>query len=298
MRRPLRVTVMLATLAVSGCREEPATRTAATVPRRNKPGVSITMDALHLAGGIPPNWEFSPPLGDREAGRRAFVDFGCSSCHRVAGEPFTAPDGGPTLGPELTNMGAHHPPSYFAESIVNPDAVLVNGPGYIGPDGHSTMPEYPDMTIQQVGDLVAYLSSLTTWAVVAADHSHTATAPRPFPPARPAPAPEPAKAFLLQSYDVKPGQLDAFVSWFANGGAKRLRGIDGLLGIDTFVDFTRDGNPYTTVFAFRDELAAQRFLDDPLAQALGREFDGYLGEHTRSDVATRPLYRVPVLSSP
>jgi hypothetical protein len=50
-------------------------------------------------------------------------------------------------------MGAHHPAEYFAESIVNPNRVIVLGPGYTGADYSDTM------SIRQLVDLVAYLKS-------------------------------------------------------------------------------------------------------------------------------------------
>ena len=65
------------------------------------------------------------------------------------------------VGPDLTRMGAMHPPEYFAESIINPNAVLTEGPGYVGEDGRSKMPSYSEiLTIEQLIDLVAYLKSL------------------------------------------------------------------------------------------------------------------------------------------
>src|SRR5712664_3280158 len=120
--------------------------------------VRITMAALHQAGGVPRGWRFTVPPADVGAGRRTFSDAGCPSCHRVASEAFPPPTG---PGPELTGMGSHHPAEYFVESILTPDAVLVEGPGYIGPDGRSVMPSYPDLTLRQLADLVAYLKSLT-----------------------------------------------------------------------------------------------------------------------------------------
>ncbi|HYB40272.1 MAG TPA: c-type cytochrome, partial [Candidatus Methylomirabilis sp.] len=105
----------------------------------------ITMDALHKAGGVPPGWRFTVPPGDAAAGRQAFIEFKCYACHAIAGEQFPLPPGqSASAGPELTGMGGHHPPDYFAESIMNPSAVLVEGPGYIGGDGRSIMPAYPD----------------------------------------------------------------------------------------------------------------------------------------------------------
>jgi len=59
-------------------------------------------------------------------------------------------------------MGGRHPTDYFLESLVNSNAVIVEGPGFTGPDGLSKMPDYRDsMTVAQLIDLVAYLKSLT-----------------------------------------------------------------------------------------------------------------------------------------
>jgi chemotaxis protein histidine kinase CheA len=47
------------------------------------------------------------------------------------------------------------------ESVINPDAVIVEGPGYTGPDGRSIMPSYADrLTVAELLDLVAYLQTL------------------------------------------------------------------------------------------------------------------------------------------
>ena len=124
--------------------------------------IRITMDALHAAGGVPPGWRFTLPTGDATAGRQAFVDFKCYTCHAIKGEQFPLKPGETaTAGPELTGMGGHHPAEYLAESIVNPSAVLVEGPGYIGGDGRSIMPMYPEMTLAQLANLVTYLKTLT-----------------------------------------------------------------------------------------------------------------------------------------
>ena len=56
-------------------------------------------------------------------------------------------------------MGRHHPTEYLVESLVNPSAVLIEGPGYVGGDGRSIMPATPAMTLAQLIDLVAYLKS-------------------------------------------------------------------------------------------------------------------------------------------
>lgn len=121
----------------------------------------ITMEALHAAGGVPRGWRFMLPAGDAAAGRVAFVDLKCYACHAVKGEQFPLKPGeSATAGPELTGMGSHHPAEYLAESIINPNAVLIEGPGYIGGDGRSIMPAYPDMTLAQLANVVAYLKTL------------------------------------------------------------------------------------------------------------------------------------------
>jgi hypothetical protein len=59
-------------------------------------------------------------------------------------------------------MGGHHPAEYFAESILNPNAVIIVGPGYTGADGLSIMPDYREsLTVAELIDLVAYGKSLT-----------------------------------------------------------------------------------------------------------------------------------------
>jgi mono/diheme cytochrome c family protein len=123
----------------------------------------MTGEALHRQGGIPPGWRFALPPGEPGAGREVFAKLECYKCHEVKGEQF---DAGARqvgdVGPELSGMGGHHPAEYFAESILNPNAVIVTGPGYTGPDGRSVMPDYRDsLTVSELLDLVAYLRSLT-----------------------------------------------------------------------------------------------------------------------------------------
>lgn len=125
--------------------------------------IRITMDDLHAQGGVPRGWKFLMPRGDAAEGRKVFVTLECFACHEVKGEDFPqdakrARD----AGPALTGMGSHHPPEYFAESIMNPNRVIVVGPGFTGADGLSKMPSYADtMTLKQLTDVVAYLATLT-----------------------------------------------------------------------------------------------------------------------------------------
>jgi len=111
---------------------------------------------------MPEQWTFTLPQGNPQRGREVFISMECYTCHTVQGERFPgAPAEVGGVGPDLTGMGAMHPPEYFAESIINPNAVLTEGPGHVGEDGRSKMPSYNEiLTIEQLIDLVAYLKSL------------------------------------------------------------------------------------------------------------------------------------------
>jgi mono/diheme cytochrome c family protein len=127
------------------------------------------MEELHRMGGVPRGWKFALPAGDAGKGRQVFADLECYRCHAIQGEKFPQPGGdAKNVGPELTAMGSHHPAEYFAESILSPNAVILEGPGYTGPDGKSIMPGYADsLSVAQLVDLVAFLRSLT-----AGGHDH------------------------------------------------------------------------------------------------------------------------------
>jgi putative copper export protein/mono/diheme cytochrome c family protein len=120
--------------------------------------VRVTMADLHAGGGVPRGWSFTPPAGDAARGRQVFLRSGCFACHAVAGEPFPPSSG---AGPDLTGAGEHHPAGYLLESVINPNAVIVQGSGYTGPDGLSIMPSYADrLAVREALDLVAYLRTL------------------------------------------------------------------------------------------------------------------------------------------
>jgi cytochrome c1 len=68
---------------------------------------------------------------------------------------------GPGARRTLETVRPEPPWGYFAEAIVNPNAVIEKGKGYAAPDGSSKMPSFNDsMTVQEAVDLVAYLKSL------------------------------------------------------------------------------------------------------------------------------------------
>jgi mono/diheme cytochrome c family protein len=284
-------------------RREGAPPTAVVQRQRPQPGVRLSMNALHQQGGVPLGWQPTLPPGDRDAGRRTFEDLGCATCHRITGESF-APSAGEQLGPDLAGMGTHHPPAYFAEAILNPDAVLIDAPGYIGDDGHSIMPMYPDMTIGQLSDLVAYLTSLTQSGGAQSCHaggSSPAGAALVMSSVdlrnRPAPAARAARSFFAQTYDILPGQLEAFEAWFATEGRRQFLAAGGLVNIETFVDASRPAPAVTSLFGFHDEAALRNFMGDPATAELWRQFDAFVGPHAHY-ASDRPLvYRAPSLSA-
>jgi len=119
-----------------------------------------------MAGhGMASEWKFTLPAGDPAAGRKVFIEVECYKCHEVKGETFRAvADAEKGVGPELSQMAGMHPVEFFAESIINPNAVIdpdAKEKGYLGEDGKSKMPDYKDvLTVKQVADLAAYLASL------------------------------------------------------------------------------------------------------------------------------------------
>lgn len=136
---------------------------------------TYTMEELHKSGGVPPGWKFTLPAGDAAKGRALFRELECYKCHAVKGEGLPPSGDARNVGPELTGMGGHHPAEYFAESIIAPDAVILAGPGFTGPDGRSIMPSFADsLSVSQLTDLVAYLKSL---AEAGGDHHDHGAAP-------------------------------------------------------------------------------------------------------------------------
>jgi len=119
----------------------------------------MSMETLHALGGVPRNWLLTVPPGDARRGRKIFRSLDCFACHRVSGEDFPTPV---APGPDLTDVGSHHPPAYLLESILNPNAVIIDEPGYVDARGRSTMPDFSArLTVSELIDLVAYLESLS-----------------------------------------------------------------------------------------------------------------------------------------
>lgn len=104
----------------------------------------------------PKEWKFTMPKGDPNKGRAVFEKFECYYCHEVRGEQFPYPV---ESAPELSQMGPLHPVEFFAESIMNPNAVVPKA--YRESDGSSPMTNFTSkMTVQELIDVSAYVASL------------------------------------------------------------------------------------------------------------------------------------------
>jgi len=105
----------------------------------------------------PANWRFTLPKGDPVKGRAVFVKYECYNCHEIRGEDFPEPF--EEEAPELSQMGPEHPIEFFAESIINPNAVVPKA--YQRPDGTSPMRDFTEqMTLRELIDVSAYIASL------------------------------------------------------------------------------------------------------------------------------------------
>ena len=192
-------------------------------------------------------------------------------------------------------MGAHHPPGYFVEAILNPNAIVVDGAGYTSANGLSTMPAYPEMPLVDLTDVAAYLSSLTTGHNHAIMMAQQAGAVPSNLRERPAPPPQAGTIHLVMRYDVLDGKLDEFETWFRDQGRAQFFAIDGLTSIETYV-VGGTGGALVSIFTFRDQRAAETFLASPAADSLGGKWDSYIGPHGHVMSRLPPVYRVDALS--
>jgi Cu/Ag efflux protein CusF len=104
----------------------------------------------------PQGWRFTMPKGDPAKGKAVFEKFECYYCHEVRGDNFPSPT---ENAPELSQMGPAHPVEFFAESIINPNAVVPKS--YRQSDGTSPMTNFAaKMTVQELIDVSAYVASL------------------------------------------------------------------------------------------------------------------------------------------
>jgi putative copper resistance protein D len=125
--------------------------------QERRPASHVTAKELRQSGSGARGGSLTVPPGDAARGRMVFVKLQCFGCHAVQGEPLP---GARRPGPDLTGIGSRHPAD-LVESIMNPNAMILDGPGYTDARGSSTMPDYREtLTVGELIDLVAYLKSL------------------------------------------------------------------------------------------------------------------------------------------
>lgn len=103
------------------------------------------------------------PDGDIEAGKAAFVDMQCNTCHQVHGVELPP---AATTGPVSVELGGkvYKVKNYgeLVTSVINPSHSIARhgDQELVQADGSSMMANYNStMTVQQVIDLVAFLQS-------------------------------------------------------------------------------------------------------------------------------------------
>lgn len=117
-----------------------------------------------VVAGCSGRWQsgqgFRLPEGNIGAGRQAFLDLQCHTCHRVKGErlpPSTHP--AVALGGQVTVVPTV---GQLTTDVINPSAHLATGypREQIVVDGHSRMPDLTErMTVRQLTHIVAFLHS-------------------------------------------------------------------------------------------------------------------------------------------
>lgn len=271
----------------------PSNQASSGATLTSPPGLRISMEALHRLGGVPVGWKLTPPQGDPQRGRDAFERFACYKCHSIQGESFPSPPSGP--GPDLTGMGAHHPPGYFVEAILNPNAVLIESPDYLQEDGTSRMPTYPDMTLAELADLVAYLMNAGGSEFPHAEHHAGAGDPGAHAhhhPGGDAVAPE-RLAYLARVYRADEGTIDRFYRWFDE---QRYAFVPGLVRIETYASRERTNGELTllVLLGFENDGALHAFVHDVEKWERG----SFLRPATELLLQSPALYRAIQMSMP
>jgi cytochrome c len=94
------------------------------------------------------------PVGDATRGKDVFETSGCTACHATTDEKLV----GPGLQGVLAGQGEYGSNLPNGKPINDENVaewIRTGGTGQIG-----NMPSYPDLTPEQIGDLVAYLKTL------------------------------------------------------------------------------------------------------------------------------------------
>lgn len=105
---------------------------------------------------------FFLPKGDIAAGKKAFADLKCNTCHSVKNAPDLESTVKVKAAPELGKRQAHYSRGWIANSIVSPSHTIVYDSDGMAPDSElSRMGDFTEtMTVRQLIDLVEYIKSL------------------------------------------------------------------------------------------------------------------------------------------
>lgn len=96
----------------------------------------------------PPLLELPGIKGDIDSGREVFLNKGCNVCHLMEGDEEKN-------GPNLAHIGAQSDITYIIESILDPEAKIIEGYKFKMPK------DYKDrLSVKEFNDLVAFLASL------------------------------------------------------------------------------------------------------------------------------------------
>jgi mono/diheme cytochrome c family protein len=101
------------------------------------------------------------PVGNPDAGRKAFMDLRCYTCHAVAGETEMPKSFSANQGPTLNRPIRNQSPGKIATSIISPSHEISKEVLERRKDDISPMGDYSEaMTVRQLLDLLAYLSPM------------------------------------------------------------------------------------------------------------------------------------------
>jgi mono/diheme cytochrome c family protein len=99
------------------------------------------------------------PEGDVAAGRKAFLDLSCHTCHNVSSDPALGTVKPEASGPDLSKAAGRTTQGYQTTSIIAPSHIIIYE-YWRKEQKQSPMPDLTRaMTVRQLIDLIAYLQS-------------------------------------------------------------------------------------------------------------------------------------------
>ena len=121
--------------------------------------VALLVPVLAAADEASDTVTLTLPRGDAKAGRAAFVEMSCTSCHSVASEKNFPTPVSANRGPTLGRYQGGQVPARLAMSIFAPSHEI-SATVRDREDGLSPMPDFSEaMTVRQFLDIIEYLRS-------------------------------------------------------------------------------------------------------------------------------------------